>query len=126
MTPQNLSAPTNRACLLEARRLRNIFIPTAGGMEAGKEGGKEQGGGSEKGGRGQAFTFPDLMYCMWSTLGTNEKFNHGATTPVRLSSCRWSSNSHTHPSHSESSRFLTSSPSLGVPVPRPTQCMRGA
>ena len=39
------------------------------------------------------------------------------------------SNSHTHPSHSQTSRLLTSSLSLGVPVPRPTtptQCMRGA
>ena len=35
------------------------------------------------------------------------------------------SNSHTHPSHSQSSRLLTSSLSLGVPVPRPTQCMGG-
>ncbi len=32
--------------------------------------------------------------------------------------------SHTHPSHSQTSRLLTSSLSLGVPVPRPTQCMR--
>ena len=36
------------------------------------------------------------------------------------------SKSHTHPSHSQTSRLLTSSLSLGVPVPRPTQCMRGA
>jgi hypothetical protein len=33
------------------------------------------------------------------------------------------SNSHTHPSHSQTSRLLTSSLSLGVPAPRPTQCM---
>jgi hypothetical protein len=33
------------------------------------------------------------------------------------------SKSHTHPSHSQSSRLLTSSLSLGVPVPRPTQCV---
>ncbi len=33
-------------------------------------------------------------------------------------------NSHTHPSHSQTSRLLTSSLSLGVPDPRPTQCMR--
>ena len=33
--------------------------------------------------------------------------------------------SHTHPSHSQTSRLLTSSLSLGVPVPRPTQCIRG-
>ena len=30
------------------------------------------------------------------------------------------SKSHTHPSHSQTSRLLTSSLSLGVPVPRPT------
>jgi hypothetical protein len=34
------------------------------------------------------------------------------------------SKSHTHPSHTQPSRLLTSSPSLGVPVPRATQCMR--
>jgi hypothetical protein len=33
---------------------------------------------------------------------------------------------HTHPSHSQTSRLLTSSLSLGLPVPRPTQCVRGA
>ncbi len=36
------------------------------------------------------------------------------------------SQSHTHPSHSQTSRLLTSSLSLGVPVPRPTQSMWGA
>jgi hypothetical protein len=36
------------------------------------------------------------------------------------------SKTHTHPVHSSTSRLLTSSLSLGVPVPRPTQCMRGA
>jgi hypothetical protein len=30
---------------------------------------------------------------------------------------------HTHPSHSQTSRLLTSPLSLGVPVPRATQCM---
>jgi len=35
------------------------------------------------------------------------------------------SRTHTHPSHSKASRLLTSSLSLGVPVPRATQCMRG-
>jgi hypothetical protein len=33
------------------------------------------------------------------------------------------SRSHTHPSHSQTSSLLTSSLSLGVPVPRATQCM---
>ena len=36
------------------------------------------------------------------------------------------SKSHTHHSHSQTSRLLTSSLSLGVPVPRPTQCVRGS
>jgi hypothetical protein len=35
------------------------------------------------------------------------------------------SRSHTHPSHSQTSLLLTSSLSLGVPVPRVTQCIRG-
>ncbi len=34
------------------------------------------------------------------------------------------SKSHTHPSHSQTSRLLTSSLSLGIPVPRATQCIR--
>ena len=34
------------------------------------------------------------------------------------------SKSHTHPSHSQTCRLLTSSLSLGVPVPRATQCIR--
>jgi hypothetical protein len=34
-----------------------------------------------------------------------------------------SSKSHTHPSHSQTSRLLTSSLFLGVPVPHATQCM---
>jgi hypothetical protein len=36
------------------------------------------------------------------------------------------SSSHTHPSYSQTSHLLTSSLSLGVPVPRPTQCMGDA
>ena len=35
------------------------------------------------------------------------------------------SQSHTHPSHSQDSRLLTSSLSLGVPVPRAILCIRG-
>jgi hypothetical protein len=35
------------------------------------------------------------------------------------------SKSHTHPSHSQTSRLLTSSLSLSIPVPRSTQFMRG-
>jgi hypothetical protein len=35
------------------------------------------------------------------------------------------SQTHTHPSHSQTSGLLTSSLSLGVPVSRANQCMRG-
>ena len=35
------------------------------------------------------------------------------------------SRTHTHPSHSQTSRLLTSSLSLGVPVPLTTECIRG-
>jgi hypothetical protein len=35
------------------------------------------------------------------------------------------SKTHTHPSHSQTSRLLTSSLSLGVPVPHTTQCLSG-
>ena len=42
---------------------------------------------------------------------------------LKLDGAPIASKSHTHPSHSQNSRLLTSSLSLGVPVPRPTQCM---
>jgi hypothetical protein len=45
---------------------------------------------------------------------------------LNLDGASIASKSHTHPSHSQTSRLLTSSLSLGVPVSRPTQCMRGA
>ena len=45
---------------------------------------------------------------------------------LNLDGATIASKSHTHPSHSQTSRLLTSSLSLGVPVPRPTQCVRGA
>ncbi len=44
---------------------------------------------------------------------------------LNLDGASIASSSHTHPSHSQTVRLLTSSLSLGVPVPRPTQCMRG-
>ncbi len=42
---------------------------------------------------------------------------------VNLDGAPITSRTHTHPSHSQTSRLLTSSLSLGVPVPRTTQCM---
>ena len=44
---------------------------------------------------------------------------------VNLDGSPITSKSHTHLTYSQSSRLLTSSLSLGVPVPRSTQCMRG-
>jgi hypothetical protein len=44
---------------------------------------------------------------------------------LNLDGAPTTSKSHTHSSHSQTSRLLTSSLSLGVPVPRATQCMRG-
>jgi hypothetical protein len=44
---------------------------------------------------------------------------------LNLDGASITSKSHTHPSYSQTSRLLTSSLSLGVSVPRPTQCMRG-
>jgi hypothetical protein len=43
---------------------------------------------------------------------------------LNLDGASIASKSHTHPSHSQTSRLLTSSLSLGFPVPRPTQCVR--
>ena len=45
---------------------------------------------------------------------------------INLDGAPIESKSHTHPSHSQTSRLLTSSLSLGTPVPRPTQCVRVA
>jgi hypothetical protein len=49
----------------------------------------------------------------------------GLRLTLNLDGTSITSKSHTHPSHSQTSRLLTSSLSLGVPVPRVTQCMRG-
>jgi hypothetical protein len=43
---------------------------------------------------------------------------------INLDGVPIASKSHTHPSHPQTSRLLTSSLSLGVSVPRPTQCVR--
>ncbi len=56
-----------------------------------------------------------LCGCICKDVGMNLKID-GAPTAFR---------SHTHPSRSQTSRLLTSSLSLGVPVPHVTQCIRG-
>ena len=47
----------------------------------------------------------------------------GVQVNLNLDGTPITSRTHTHPSHSQTSRLLTSSLSLGVPVPRGTQCM---
>ena len=47
----------------------------------------------------------------------------GLRITLNLDGSSITSTTHTHPSHSQTSRLLTSSLSLGVPVPRATQCM---
>ena len=49
----------------------------------------------------------------------------GLRVNLNLDGAPITSRTHTHPSHSQTSRLLTSSLSFGVPVPRATQCMRG-
>ena len=44
-------------------------------------------------------------------------------TNLNIDGAPITSRTHTHPSHSQTSRLLTSSLSLGVPVARTTQCM---
>jgi hypothetical protein len=34
----------------------------------------------------RAFCFPELMYCLFTVLGTNERFSAGKCTAVRLQS----------------------------------------
>ena len=69
----------------------------------------------------QEFNLRNLKcFCSFSTL------TKVATLRVNLNldGVPITSKSHTHPSHSQSSRLKTSSLSLGVPVPRETQCMQ--
>jgi hypothetical protein len=47
----------------------------------------------------------------------------GLRITLNLDGAPITSRTHTHPSHSQTSRLLTSSLSLGVPVSRATQCM---
>jgi hypothetical protein len=51
------------------------------------DGGKEEErleASSSKGHRGKAFTYPELMCCLFAALGTNEKFSAGKPGAVRL------------------------------------------
>ncbi len=58
----------------------------------------------------------NFFHCTCGMWGDARAVPCGILPPI-------TSQSHTHPSHSQTSRLLTSSLSLGVPVPRSTQCM---
>ena len=62
---------------------------------------------------------PPLKAKVDSTLAKSES----CRVNLNIDGTTITSRTHTHPSHSETSRLLTSSLSLGVPVPRTTQCM---
>ncbi len=82
---------------------------------------------TQEGGQGETHTFVTAVVekTRWAT--TDATYIYAFTSFVQKSSmCLLLFQfSHTHPSHSQNSRLLTSSLSLGVPVPRATQCMRG-
>jgi hypothetical protein len=77
---------------------------------------------------GQLFTFRRAVFLtqLKSKVGLALAKTAALRININLDGATIASKSHTHPSHSQTSRLLTSSLSLGVPVPRPTQCVRGA
>jgi hypothetical protein len=73
-----------------------------------------------------------LFHCRRSSFSTQLK-NRVVLTLTKTATLRImlnidgspiTSKPHTHPSHSQTSRLLTSSLSLSVPVPPTTQCLR--
>jgi hypothetical protein len=80
-----------------------------------------------------AQTQRDMFHFRRTAFSTQLKAKVGSTLAkaaalrinLNIAGAPITSRTHTHPSHSQASRLLTSSLSLGVPVPRATQCMRG-
>ena len=76
---------------------------------------------------GGIFTFKRAAFL--TQLKTKVGSSLGKTAAMRVNlnidGAPITSRSHTHPSHSQESRLLTSSLSLGVPVPHTMECMRG-
>jgi hypothetical protein len=72
-----------------------------------------------------------LFYFRRAAFSTQLKAKVGSTlakaaalrVKLNIDGAPINSRPHTHPLHSQTSRLLTSSLSLGVPVPRVTQCM---
>ena len=76
---------------------------------------------------GGIFTFKRTVFLTQLKAKFGSSLTKSAVLRVNLNidGAPITSRSHTHPSHSQASRLLTSSLSLGVPVPRTTECMRG-
>jgi len=78
-------------------------------------------------------TSGELFHFKCAAFSSQLRSKVGSTLPksaslrvnVNVDGVPITSRTHTHPSHSQTSRLLTSSLSLGVPVPRPTEYMRG-
>jgi hypothetical protein len=77
---------------------------------------------------GGQFTFRRAAFLtqLQSKVGLDLPKTASLRVNLNLDGVPITSKSHTHPSHSQTSCLLTSSLSLGVPVPRPTQCVRDA
>jgi hypothetical protein len=76
---------------------------------------------------GDQFTFRRAAFLiqLQSKVGLSLPKAAALRININLDGAPIASKSHTHPSHSQTSRLLTSSLSLGVHVPRPAQCVRG-
>ena len=103
-----------RLLFLQAHRETDRFFPASGVQSAQSTSGM--------------FTFHRVAFSsgLKSKVGLALAKTADLRIVLNLDGAPIASKSHTHPSHSQTSRLLTSSLSLGVPVPRPTQCMRGA
>jgi hypothetical protein len=75
---------------------------------------------------GGIFTFKRAAFLTQLTAKVGSSLAKAAAMRVNLNidGAPITSHSHTHPSHSQSSCLLTSSLSLGVPVPLTTECIR--
>ena len=64
-----------------------------------------------------------LLSHLRSKVGSTQAKAVALRVNLNIDGASNTSRTHTHPSHSQTSRLLTSSLSLGVPVPRPTEYM---
>ena len=71
------------------------------------------------------FNRTDFLTQLKAKVGSSLVKTAGMRVNLNIDGAPITSRSHTHPSHSQASRLLTSSLSLGVPVPRTMECMRG-